>query len=320
MSLTYIIYLLIFTIPLWSYLILLNNRLNATLCGWIMTIGFIALIYLIVEANPLYLMLLYIVSTFWSLKLVVVNNHLGRTDRLTFIQWLVFCYGWFGMNPSPFKYFPGKVFADYPSHIKKGISRIIIGLLLINLAHWYYSYSTQTITTYYIINTSYLVGLSLILHFGILNINTGLLRMKGVNVSVLFNNPIKSKTLQEFWSRRWNLAFVELTTLAVLRPLKKRYRQNVAFWASYIFSGLLHELAISLPVRSGYGLPFLYFIIQAALILGVEKYVIKPDTGSFKRLLWLLLCLFAPMPILFHQPFIKGVVLPLVDLLTVIKV
>ena len=112
---------------------------------------------------------------------------------------------------------------------------------------------------------------------------------------------------------------MELTTLAVLRPLKKHYGQKVAFWASYIFSGLLHELAISLPARSGYGLPFLYFIIQAVLILGVEKYIIKPDTGNFKRLLWLLICLFLPMPILFHQPFIRGVVLPLVDIL-VIKV
>jgi hypothetical protein len=317
LSLTFVIYLLIFTIPLWGYLILLSDKINATLCGWVSAIGFIGLIYFFEEANPLTLMLLYIISTFWSLKLVVVNNHLGKVNRLTFIQWCVFCYGWFGMNPSPFKYFPGKAFPDYLFHIKKGISRIIIGLLLINLAYWYHSYSNHSVTITYIVHTCYLVGLSLILHFGLLNINTGLLRMKGVNVSVLFNNPIKSKTLQEFWSRRWNLAFVELTTLAVLRPLKKRYGQNIAFWASYVFSGLLHELAISLPVRSGYGLPFLYFIIQAALILGIEKYIIKPDTSSFKRLVWLMVCLFLPMPILFHQPFIRGVILPLVDLLIV---
>lgn len=285
-----------------------------------MAIGFIVMIYFFVEASPLILMLLYIVSTFWSLKLVVVNNHLGKANRLTFIQWLAFCYGWFGMNPSPFKYFPGKAFPDYLFHIKKGISRIIVGLLLINLAHWSLVNANQSITINYIVYTCYLVGLSLVLHFGILNINTGLLRMKGVNVSILFNNPIKSKTLQEFWSRRWNLAFVELTTLAVLRPLKKYYGQNVAFWASYIFSGLLHELAISLPVRKGYGLPFLYFIIQAVLILGVEKYIIKPDTGSFKRLVWLMVCLFLPMPVLFHQPFISEVVLPLVDLLIVFKI
>lgn len=265
------------------------------------------------------LMLLYIVSAFWSLKIVVVNNHLGRANQLTFIQWCVFCYGWFGMNPAPFKYFPGKAFPDYLFHIKKGISRIFIGFLLINLAHWYGTNSNQSVVNDYLIYTCYLVGLSLILHFGLLNINTGLLRMKGVNVSVLFNNPIKSKTLQEFWSRRWNLAFVELTTLAVLRPLKKHYKQKVAFWTSYAFSGILHELAISLPVRSGFGLPFLYFIIQAVLILGAEKYIIRPDTGAFKRLLWLLVCLFLPMPILFHQPFIKGVVLPLVDLLIVIR-
>ncbi|MBA4848818.1 MBOAT family protein [Emticicia sp. BO119] len=315
MALTYIIYFLIFTIPLWGYLILLNTRVSPTLCGWLMAIGFIGLKYFFVPANPLTAMFLYIVSTFWSMKLVVTNNHLGKANRLTFIQWLVFSYGWFGMNPAPFKSFPGKPFPDYMAHILKGISRIIMGLVLITSARLYYFNTEWSVANNYFVNICYLISLSLILHFGILNINTGLLRMAGVNVSTLFNKPIKSKTLQEFWSRRWNLAFIELTTIAVLRPLKKRYGQKVAFWTSYIFSGLLHELAISLPVNHGYGKPFLYFIIQAGLILGVEKYVINPDTGKFKRLLWLLLCLFVPMPILFHQMFISWIVMPLVDLL-----
>ena len=149
-----------------------------------MAIGFNALIYFFVEASPLILMLLYIVSTFWSLKLVVVNNHLGGVNRLKFIQWCVFSYGWFGMNPSPFKYFPGKAFPDYWFHITKGISRIIIGVLLINIARLYYLNSEWNEVNKYTVHTCYLIGLSLILHFGILNVNTGLLRMKGVNVSV----------------------------------------------------------------------------------------------------------------------------------------
>lgn len=314
-----LIYFLIATIPLWGYLVLLNTKINPSLCGWAIALGFIASIFFFVEASPLVLMFLYITSTFWSLKIVVANNQRKTTSNtLTFAQWCLFCYGWFGMNPNAFKTFPSAALNDFSFHIKKGISRIIFGIVLINFAKWFFTKIVQNHQFEYLEYTCYLVGLSLILHFGLLNISTGLLRSKGINVSVLFNNPLKSKTLHEFWSRRWNVAFVELTTIAVLRPIKKRFSPNFAVGASYVFSGLLHELAISLPVRSGYGKPFFYFILQAVLILFIEKHLIKPTTNATKRLLWLLACLFLPIFILFHRQFILHIVLPLAEFFSVV--
>lgn len=308
--------ILIFCIPLLGYLLLKSRMLNLAYSGWLLAIAFIFFIHFFVNGTALERMLLLIISTFWSMKIVVAANHLGKHEQLNFLPWCVFCYTWFGMNPAPFKAFPAKPFADAGSYILKGMSRIIIGLgliALINLSGGYLNGEPFDHIRYLF----YLVSLSLILHFGILTISAGTLRYVGINVSLLFKSPIRSRSLQEFWSKRWNLAFVELTTIAVLRPAKKRFGDRVAFWVSYVFSGLLHELAISMPVKTGYGKPFLFFIIQAVLIMGVEKHVIKEHTGNIIRLLWLMICLFLPIFILFHEQFILRVVLPLVSYLNV---
>lgn len=308
--------MVIFCIPLLGYLLLKSKLLNPVYSGWLLAIAFIVIIHFFVNGTALERMLLLIISTFWSMKIVVAANHLGKHEQLNFLQWCIFCYTWFGMNPAPFKAFPAKAFADAGSYILKGFSRIIIGLGLIALTNLSGNYLSGEPFDH-IRYLFYLVSLSLILHFGILTISAGALRYVGIHVSLLFKSPIRSRSLQEFWSKRWNLAFVELTTIAVLRPAKKRYGGRVAFWASYVFSGLLHELAISVPVKTGYGKPFLFFIIQAVLIMGVEKHVIKEHTGSIVRLLWLMACLFLPIFILFHEQFILQVVLPLVNYLSV---
>jgi alginate O-acetyltransferase complex protein AlgI len=155
------------------------------------------------------------------------------------------------------------------------------------------------------------------LHFGVLNISAGILRRLGINVTSLFKDPIRSRSLNEFWSKRWNLAFVELTTIAVLRPVKSIYGPGVAFWVSFVFSGLLHELAISLPVKSGFGKPFAYFIIQAILIMTIDSFLIKKLKNHFIRTLAILTCLFLPIFLLFHKQFILQIILPLVEFLKI---
>ena len=83
-----------------------------------------------------------------------------------------------------------------------------------------------------------------------------------------------------------------------------------------MFSGVLHECAISVPVQQGYGWPMLYFMIHGGLVL------LERNTGWGRVLerrpilghLWTLLGLALPMPILFHPPFLAGVVWPLVGI------
>jgi hypothetical protein len=314
----FIAFLIILSIPLFGYFILTNKRINPIGIAWFLAIAFIFAIHFFVSASPLLMMLLYIMSTFMSLKIIVATNHLGKENQLDFKQWCLFCYAWFGMNPLPFRSFPAKPLSDYPSYFKKGITRILAGVLLINSMQFIWKFVPHPVFDF-VFYLSYLIALSLILHFGLLNISAGSLRRLGIPVTSLFKDPIKSQTLQEFWSKRWNIAFVELTTLAVVRPLKQRFGAATAFWGSYVFSGLLHELAISLPVNNGYGKPFTYFLIQALLIMTVEEQLIKKLSNGFIRTCWVLTCLFAPIFLLFHKEFILQIVVPLVNYLTFVS-
>lgn len=52
----------------------------------------------------------------------------------------------------------------------------------------------------------------------------------------------------------------------ILRSGKRVLGPRRAFFAAFLFSGVLHEVAITFPVGIGYGLPTLYFAIQGLTV------------------------------------------------------
>jgi Membrane bound O-acyl transferase family len=153
-----------------------------------------------------------------------------------------------------------------------------------------------------------MIGLSLMLHFGFFDLVAGFYRLRGVPVGKLFRAPLEARSLSEFWSRRWNIGFSEMIALVVHRPVRRNAGESAALAASFLASGLLHELAISVPVRAGYGLPTTYFLLHGALV-GIERRM-----GRSPGQLWTIFWLAAPLPLLFHPPFLRGVIWPLVGL------
>jgi D-alanyl-lipoteichoic acid acyltransferase DltB (MBOAT superfamily) len=137
-------------------------------------------------------------------------------------------------------------------------------------------------------------------------------RRAGVPVEKLFVCPLAAKSLADFWSNRWNRAFSGFARELIFRPLARRLGTTGATLAVFLFSGLAHELVISVPAAGGYGGPMLYFLIQGLLVL-VE------NTRAFRRAmrnrpmcawLWTAAGVLGPMPLLFHRPFLERVVLP----------
>ncbi len=151
------------------------------------------------------------------------------------------------------------------------------------------------------------LGAGLLVHFGLCDALAGLWRMRGVAVERLFVNPAASRTLGEFWGRRWNLAFHAVARERVFKPVARRWGAPAGVLAAFAFSGLLHDLLISVPAGGGTGLPSLYFLLHGGLVLAERRW------GAGGRL-WTLFWVAAPLPLLFHPWFVRAVVGPLAGL------
>lgn len=157
-----------------------------------------------------------------------------------------------------------------------------------------------------------MIGIVLILHFGILHLISCGWRSIGVQAPPLMNRPLASTSLSEFWGRRWNTAFRDLTHRFLFRPLTSWFGPRFGMLAGFIFSGAVHDLVISVPAQGGYGGPTLFFAIQGAAVM-IERSVfgrrIGLGSGSSGRL-FVLVVLIGPVGLLFHRPFVVGVIVP----------
>jgi hypothetical protein len=305
--------LLNLAVVIFGYLIL-KKRL--VLLSWLLLIISLLIIHFIfLNEHPVIRMLALIVITFTCMKVIAAaNDYKNKPLGLTFVQWSAFAIGWMGMRAQPFEKLGGAPLPNAWSMIRFGISRVIGGLVLILVAHQVVLLHLAPTLSYIIITALLLIGLSLILHFGLLSISAGTWRLSGVNTYYLFKSPAKATSLTEFWSKRWNIAFSEMTSIAIFRPLVNKTGAAAALILAFAFSGLLHEIALSVPVNSGYGLPTLYFIIQSGLVLFEKVMTSRRISFLSNKIIarvWTLFWVIVPMPLLFHTQFIKQVVWPL---------
>ena len=157
-----------------------------------------------------------------------------------------------------------------------------------------------------------MVGLVLILHFGIFNLLALAWQQAGVDVKPIMQKPLKSRALSELWGKRWNLGFRKLTHTWVFQPLSNRFGPVIATLGAFAASGLLHDLVISVPAGAGYGLPTAYFLVQ-----GIGVIAERSKTGQRFGLghgtrgwLWTALIAAGPVYALFHPWFVVRVIDP----------
>jgi alginate O-acetyltransferase complex protein AlgI len=266
-------------------------------------------------------MLAIITALLFAMKAVVgVESRADGGPRLTPGQWLAFAAGWFGMRPAPFTRLGKPALPGAGRLVWFGVKRVLVGAAFLVLAFLIWTDSGPWLSVdgaRLLATVPGLIGLSLVLHFGVFNILAGGWRLAGVDCRQLFRAPLLSTSLGEFWGRRWNLAFSEMTALAIYRPLAGVVGRRAATAAAFFCSGLLHELSISLPVQAGYGLPSLYFVLHGTLVLLERR--LERAGGPINSIpwvgrLWVLAWLALPLPILFHPPFLRGVVWPLLGM------
>ncbi len=157
-----------------------------------------------------------------------------------------------------------------------------------------------------------LFGLIFLLHFGSFHLIALFWQAVGVDAQPIMSKPILSKTLSEFWGKRWNLGFRQLAHDFVFRPLYERIGVAAAGLLVFVASGLIHDLVISLPAQGGYGLPTGYFVLQGLGVM-LERSGLGRRMGLQKGpVAWIFLVIVAGVPAfwLFHPPFVWRVILP----------
>lgn len=238
-------------------------------------------------------MLINIAVLFFTAKVLVARM---SRDRLTPLQWLAF-FTWFGMRPAAFATLGGPPRGGITPLALAGLRNFAVGALLFTVAR---------VTPIAIGTPLMMVALPLMLHFGAFDLLAAFWRAHGATTDRLMRDPLRATTLTDFWSGRWNAGFSEMTALLIYRPLRRPLGDPAALLASFLASGLLHELAISVPAGAGYGLPTLYFLLHGALTIAEKRGFLGAPSRA--RTLALLA---VPLPILFHPWFVRAIIWPL---------
>jgi alginate O-acetyltransferase complex protein AlgI len=158
-----------------------------------------------------------------------------------------------------------------------------------------------------------MAGCVFTLHFGLFHLLSVVWRRAGVDAPPIMDTPLLASSLSDFWGRRWNLAFRDLSHAYVFRPLVGRLGIARTTMAVFLVSGIVHDAVISIPARGGFGLPTLYFAIQGFGFL-FERSRLGKRVGTRKGITGRLFCAtvtLGPIFLLFHQPFVGRVIVPM---------
>lgn len=269
---------------------------------WLVALAVYAVMHFVsLEQPPLLRMVLLCCVLMAGMKWVVYSEWRRRGGEiLTWGRWLCFAALWFGMEPMAWT---GKRRSiQWKTDALWGGACCLTGGALVFLMS---SYEVTKLTPLFI-------AMSIGFHFGALRLLTAIWRFQGYPVRALFRNPFLTRGFGDFWGKRWNLAYSQMMARAVKRPIQQRYGAKVALFSVFVISGLLHELAITVPVQAGYGLPTCFFLVQGVLTT-LEKR---------ESLVNALLCgasLIIGLNFLFPEAFVEAVILPARDVFNLLN-
>jgi len=296
--------------------------------AWIALIGLpISVLPLRNRLEPWQFMWLMVGAIFFGCKWLTAWRAQKPNSHLNLAPTLGYFFAWPGMDaekfltPKTFRArldrFKGSSLALPHPLVWRASAKILLGTVLLfgvaRLAH-------QPASAGWI----GMIGMILILHFGLFQLLAARWHKAGIDVEPIMNAPLRSKTVSEFWGRRWNSAFNRLAFEFVSRPITRRlggrsscdtarrspgistvhFGAAIATLTGFLVSGLIHELVISLPAGAGYGLPTAYFLLQGVGIL------LERSFPQIRGRIFTILITALPVFWLFHPPFVHNVILP----------
>ncbi|MGJ8694994.1 MAG: MBOAT family protein [Verrucomicrobiaceae bacterium] len=221
--------------------------------GWLLVLGLIGVSHLVLlEVDPIVRMAGVCAVLLGGMKGLVYAEWGGRLGGG---RYLIFGLLWFGMDPGSFE--KRREGLSWKGDLKWGILMMVVG----TVGAWVvWEMGWRQILVMF-------VPMSLGFHFGALRVLKGLHRRAGFPVRTLFPNLLKARGVGDFWGRRWNVGYSQMMQRVVGRPVGGVLGNGAGVMAVFVVSGLLHEVAITLVVQEGWGLPTLYFTLHGLLTL-----------------------------------------------------
>lgn len=145
-----------------------------------------------------------------------------------------------------------------------------VKVLLLAVVIHIYRYSNRMHS--YLLLAIYCCHIYLILDLclaSIAKVATGLL---GLELEPQFNNPFGASSLQDFWGRRWNLMVSAILRPSVYDPVRARWGLDAGVLATFLVSGLMHELMfyyLTLALPTGEVAAF--FVLQGLFTVAERK-------------------------------------------------
>ncbi len=176
-------------------------------------------------------------AIFFALKWLTWRQAEPRGRKAAGWRSLAYLVGWVGMDANAFFGAPRtNVFVPHGEWLR-GLLNTMAGAVIL----WAVSPRIPS-ANHLLAGWTGLVGLILILHFGLFHLLALGWQALGVNAEPIMRKPLRARSLSEFWGSRWNLGFRRLSHDLVFQPLRARVGIAGATMATFLASGLVHDL------------------------------------------------------------------------------
>jgi len=117
--------------------------------------------------------------------------------------------------------------------------------------------------------------------------------------------PLHSRSLAEFWGRRWNLWFSRWFRLVIFDRM--RSRPKLAVILVFLVSGVMHEWVINLPFylvtgRNLFGSMMIYFLLNGIGVLFENKFL-KRRPVARRVFVWTMVV--GPVPLMLNEGMLQ---------------
>lgn len=254
----------------------------------IIALGFLGL-YFLKDVGPVVRLLASSIGMIGVIKVAALLWQIS--DGLTFRSRLgavIFLFAWPGISVSGFTK-RGDVATSTGSRFLEAWVTFLVGVgVLVGVS--FIGKGTSTALNYLA-----LFSILLIVHLGLVQVIADGIRLLGFSPQNLFDRPYLSTSLRDFWSVRWNRAFVDMNKIFIMGPLRDKVPLAILTFSIFAISGVLHEIGISYADGVSWGSPLIYFVIQG---VGIE---IEKHRKFPRSLIWAWILL--PVPLLFTPAF-----------------